>query len=140
MKSGKDIKSLPQARRIIDALQERVAELENAPVAYGLANDVEILQAKVEKLTAALGSLVALKTHKSIRGKDAHYLRNQPAAWEQARAALSQEGEKKTALQRFTECDGWEELDPIERLRFFCSCAMTGQDWLDVEQFFDEVE
>ena len=47
-------------------------------------------QAKVEKLTAALGSLVALKAHKSIRGKDAHYLRNQPAAWEQARAALKE--------------------------------------------------
>ena len=54
---------------------------------------IEELEAKVEKLTAALGSLVALKAHKSIRGKDAHYLRNQPAAWEQAKAALSQESE-----------------------------------------------
>lgn len=29
--------------------------------------------------------------------------------------------------------------EPLEKLRFFCSLAMTGQDWLDVEQFFDEV-
>lgn len=32
---------------------------------------------------------------------------------------------------------GSEELDPIERLRFFCSIAMRAQDWLDVEPFFD---
>ena len=47
---------------------------------------------RIEELTGALRSLVALKSHKSIRGKDSHYLRNQPAAWEQARAALKQEG------------------------------------------------
>lgn len=33
--------------------------------------------------------------------------------------------------------DGCEdELDAIENLRLFCSLAMSGQDWLDVEQFF----
>lgn len=31
------------------------------------------------------------------------------------------------------------EHDPLERLRFFCSLAMNGQDWLDVEPFFDDV-
>ncbi len=45
----------------------------------------------------------------------------------------------KTALQRYNEAmvDG-DEPDPIERLRFFCSLAMSGQDWLDSEPFFDD--
>ena len=33
--------------------------------------------------------------------------------------------------------DGLAELDPIERLRFFLSIALTGQDWIDVEPFID---
>jgi hypothetical protein len=28
----------------------------------------------------------------------------------------------------------------LERLRFFCSLSMPGQDWLDVEPFFDDLE
>ena len=28
---------------------------------------------------------------------------------------------------------------PLERLRFFCSLAMNGQDWRDAEQFFNEL-
>ncbi len=32
-----------------------------------------------------------------------------------------------------------DEQDPLERLRFFCSLAMSGQDWLDVGPFFDAV-
>lgn len=50
--------------------------------------------------------------------------------------------EKKTmmALERFNLVRGEEEPDPLERLRFFCSLAMNGQDWLDSEQFFDDVE
>lgn len=39
--------------------------------------------------------------------------------------------------ERFMDED--EETDPIERLRFFCSIAMNGRDWLDVEQFFSAV-
>ena len=42
-----------------------------------------------------------------------------------------------TAKARFDNAGGHEETDPIERLRFFCSKAMSGQDWLDVEPFFD---
>lgn len=34
---------------------------------------------------------------------------------------------------------GSEELDPIERLRFFCSIAMRTQDWLDTEPFFEDL-
>ena len=45
----------------------------------------------------------------------------------------------ESAMRRFEYCDGREEPDPLERLRFFCSLAMCGQDWLDVEQFFDDV-
>ena len=45
----------------------------------------------------------------------------------------------KTAREQFYELGGDEEEDPIERLRFFCSCAMEGQDWLDVEEFFDDI-
>lgn len=44
-----------------------------------------------------------------------------------------------TAKARFDRAGGHEETDPIERLRFFCSQAMGGQDWLDVEQFFNDV-
>ena len=46
---------------------------------------------------------------------------------------------KQTARQQFDELGGAEEPDPLERLRFFCSLAMSGQDWLDVEPFFDDV-
>jgi len=50
----------------------------------------------------------------------------------------------KTATERFREieqeCEELKNETPIERLRFFCSLAMQGQDWLDVEQLFDELE
>ena len=35
--------------------------------------------------------------------------------------------------------EGEVEGDPIERLRFFLSIALSGQDWLDVEQFIDNI-
>ena len=37
-------------------------------------------------------------------------------------------------------CIDGEDKDPIERLRFYCSLAMTGQDWLDAEPFFDALK
>ena len=47
---------------------------------------------------------------------------------------------KANAKERYdrimAEC---EEPDPIERLRFFCSLAMTGKNWIDVEEFFDDL-
>lgn len=46
---------------------------------------------------------------------------------------------RPTALEQFFACGGGAEDDPIERLRFFCALAMQGQDWLDVEPFFDDV-
>jgi hypothetical protein len=48
--------------------------------------------------------------------------------------------EEPTALKKFYEFGGEDEKDPLERLRFFCSLAMKGQDWLDVEPFFDDVK
>lgn len=48
--------------------------------------------------------------------------------------------EQRHALERFTACEGHEEHDAVERLRFFCSFAMNGLDWLDAEQFFDAVQ
>lgn len=58
-----------------------------------------------------------------------------------ARAAVEadrkQHFENGEALQRYKECGGDGESDPLERLRFYCSLAMSGQDWLDVEPFFD---
>lgn len=53
---------------------------------------------------------------------------------------------QKTALEMFNEieaqCDAEDKLklSSLERLRFFCSLAMSGQDWLDVEPFFQAVE
>jgi hypothetical protein len=49
--------------------------------------------------------------------------------------------EKMTAKQRYDKSmEESEELNPIERLRFFLACALNGQDWLDVEPFIDAVE
>lgn len=47
----------------------------------------------------------------------------------------------KTALERFNELKvAQDESDPVEQLRAFCSLAMSGQDWLDVEPFFDAIK
>lgn len=45
-----------------------------------------------------------------------------------------------SAVTRYTQAmEGCEEKSALERLRFFCSIAMSGQDWLDVEPFFEAV-
>ena len=45
-----------------------------------------------------------------------------------------------SALDRYLEFTADEpEADPIERLRFFLSLSLSGQDWIDVEQFIDAV-
>ena len=41
------------------------------------------------------------------------------------------------ALQRFNDCDGNSEPDPIERMRCFLSLALSPKDWVDVEPFLD---
>lgn len=46
-----------------------------------------------------------------------------------------------SAKQQFDEFIRPEDATtPLERLRFFCSIAMSGQDWLDAEPFFDALE
>lgn len=47
--------------------------------------------------------------------------------------------EKRSLPEYEAAMIGCEENDPIERLRFFCSIAMNGEDWLDVEPFFDAI-
>ena len=59
---------------------------------------------------------------------------NLASKYEEELAAVRQ---RTLAIDRFHKCGGDSEQDPIERLRLFCSIAMNGQDWLDVEQFFD---
>lgn len=70
------------------------------------------------------------------------YERRKPPAWDALRSALTEEqaapvGASEPALQRFNDNGATDDLSPVERLRFFCSLAMNGQDWLDVEPFFD---
>jgi len=54
--------------------------------------------------------------------------------------AIQVEGDGRTAKQKYDEYMA-DDKDPdaIERLRFFCAQAMNGQDWLDVEPFFNDV-
>jgi hypothetical protein len=48
--------------------------------------------------------------------------------------------DKRQSLTEFNETPGIDELSALEKLRFFCSIAMSNQDWLDVEQFFSAIE
>jgi hypothetical protein len=49
-------------------------------------------------------------------------------------------GNEMTALSRYNaNMEGEIEPEPVESLRFFLSLAITGQDWIDVEQFIDGV-
>ena len=83
--------------------------------------------------------LPPLPVHPKTGKPFTHYEASQTQAY--ARAAIeayrTQLFENVGALQRYKECGGDDESDPIERLRFYCSLAMSGQDWLDVEPFFD---
>lgn len=48
--------------------------------------------------------------------------------------------DKQKAIIRYHESGiEKEEQSPLERLRFFCSLAMSGDDWLDAEMFFDSL-
>ena len=47
----------------------------------------------------------------------------------------------ETALEKYnTLTVDSVDPDPIERLRFFLSLSLKGQDWLDVEQFIDDLQ
>lgn len=46
----------------------------------------------------------------------------------------------ETALQKFVRLNVADEVrSPLEQLRSFCSFAMSGQDWIDCEPFFDAI-
>lgn len=47
---------------------------------------------------------------------------------------------RESAKIRYEKIGVGEELDPLERLRVFCSLAMNEQDWIDAEPFFDDVK
>lgn len=49
----------------------------------------------------------------------------------------NKEGRAKAAYDEAVQ--GSAEPDAIERLRFYCSCAMFGRDWLDAQPFFDDL-
>lgn len=53
-------------------------------------------------------------------------------------AAAPIQPRRKPAKERYDAAmhEG-DEPSALERLRFFCSLAMDGQDWLDAEPFFD---
>ena len=55
-------------------------------------------------------------------------------------AALQQPQQPKTALEKYNELIGGLPILPIERLRFFLSLSLKGQDWLDVEKFIDDLQ
>lgn len=55
------------------------------------------------------------------------------------KGAIAQQ-RSKSALVEFAANGGYDEQDPIERLRFYCSLAMTENDWFDVELFFDAIK
>ncbi|QND94335.1 hypothetical protein SY91_01734 [Burkholderia cenocepacia] len=56
----------------------------------------------------------------------------------EAQASQADDRVGMTAMQRYDELQiDSDEKDPIERLRAFCSLALNGQDWLDVEPLFD---
>src|SRR5574343_605803 len=55
-----------------------------------------------------------------------------PAPAERAEGAQAE-----TALEQFNKFASTEPMSPLEKLRFFLSCALKPQDWLDVEPFLD---
>jgi hypothetical protein len=54
--------------------------------------------------------------------------------------ASSTDAHGMTALERYADNGATDDLSPLEALRFFCSLAMNGRDWLDAEPFFDALE
>ena len=74
--------------------------------------------------------------------------------WSEERGALNKEIEtlraelaalkahlERAVLLEYKEImeEAGDGMDAVERLRFFCSLALNGQNWLDVEPFFEAV-
>lgn len=59
--------------------------------------------------------------------------------WDAWQAACASK-QRAPVLEEYNELiEGLPET-PLERLRFFCSLALQGQDWLDVEPFFNDIQ
>lgn len=97
--------------------------LEHATFLEGIFVSEDVPATKARQIAKTLRALAALASAPSQPSQDGKY--PQPG----------------TAKQRYEEngINDEEEPDPVERLRFFCSLAMHGDDWLDVEPFFDAV-
>lgn len=80
------------------------------------------------------------------RDRCVHVCLNTPAlgaAYEDRRnlvAVIKNSQAAPTALSVFERDADVSLVDPLERLRFFCSNAMNSQDWLDSEPFFEAVQ
>ena len=46
----------------------------------------------------------------------------------------------KYTIDEFKELGGYDEKDPLERLKFFCSLGLCSEDWLEVESFFIDAQ
>lgn len=60
----------------------------NCPQSYTPIT-MESLADRVRELETALETLCSLKKHKDTVGKDGHYIKQQPIAWEKANQALN---------------------------------------------------
>ena len=80
----------------------------------------------------------AVRGQGHISRADLDFVRRDAVLADRAATSAAQQ-ESEAALTRFKESIG-DEPDPFQRLKFFCSMAMTGQDWLDSEPLFDAVE
>lgn len=78
--------------------------------------------------------------HLMRRGEDGYAHETTNHLWRAWQAALAaRAADQASALQRYNQHADLADEPPLERLRAFCSYAMKGQDWLDVEPFFDDV-
>jgi hypothetical protein len=112
---------------VVEGVEELRAEM---PIAKMSDGEIERLQARIDAL------MLEYCPDEMTPEQIANWERHQKAAPNAVEKML----EKQTAKEQFDELGGAAEPDPLERLRFYCSLAMTGQAWLDVEPFFDDVQ
>lgn len=97
-----------------------------------VANYVDYLQAKVTELEAENAKL-----HEQV---DLQVPKMAFTQLKEQLAAAQEEINSPPAIDAYEMymADD-EEGNPVERLRFFLSLALKGQDWIDVEKFIDDV-
>lgn len=71
-------------------MMQRLAEFERCIEANKVSfkQIIDVKDTRIKELEAALGQLIACKTHKDAYGKDEAYEQQQPLAWEQARKVM----------------------------------------------------